>query len=349
MNGNYQQAEQLYVKAIALSKGPDLVSVGVLFTFKAICNFWLKKYPQCVEDCSNAIKCDPNDFKAHLYRSCSYACMKDYAKAAEDCERAYKLLQFQPGYEKLRPNLIKTREKIAELRNNNKKTPEPDWIEDFGIKEVPNNIEPNIKTETKSKDFPVDILERKGSPPGLPLLTPIGEVADKHLDDIIGTPQAETQAIAEKEQGNKSFQQFSHNYLAALVHYSNAIKLNPKEAVFYSNRALVYLKLNRFFEAINDCTASIDRNPTWKAFARRAAAWAALKEYALAAEDCKRALRFEPSNKECLQELQKCLHNIEEEYNKSNQENPNSEKSKKLRLVKEDIKKFCKSSGMINS
>lgn len=53
-------------------------------------------------------------------------------------------------------------------------------------------------------------------------------------------------------------------YLVALVHYSRAIKLHSKEAVFFSNRALVYLKLNRFYEAISDCTASIDRKPSIK-------------------------------------------------------------------------------------
>jgi tetratricopeptide (TPR) repeat protein len=69
-----------------------------------------------------------------------------------------------------------------------------------------------------------------------------------------------------------------------------------REAVFFSNRALVYLKLNRFYESITDCTASIDRKPSIKAYARRAAAWASLQEYFLAAEDYKRALKFESRN-----------------------------------------------------
>jgi len=87
-------------------------------------------------------------------------------------------------------------------------------------------------------------------------------------------------------------------YLVALVHYSRAIKLFPeystcscsvsllfvvislispplnvlsrrnREAVFFSNRALVYLKLNRFYESITDCTASIDRKPSIKVCTR---------------------------------------------------------------------------------
>jgi len=37
-----------------------------------------------------------------------------------------------------------------------------------------------------------------------------------------------------------------------------------REPVFFSNRALVYLKLNRFYEAITDCTASLDRKQSIK-------------------------------------------------------------------------------------
>jgi hypothetical protein len=41
-----------------------------------------------------------------------------------------------------------------------------------------------------------------------------------------------------------------------------------REPVFFSNRALVYLKLNRFYESITDCTASIDRKPSIKVCSR---------------------------------------------------------------------------------
>jgi len=87
--------------------------------------------------------------------------------------------------------------------------------------------------------------------------------------------------------------------------------LFKSNAVFYSNRACVYLKLNRYYETISDCTASIKREPTIKAFARRGAARAALGEYQLACGDYLQALEFEPQNQSCLQELARCLCNIE--------------------------------------
>ena len=78
-------------------------------------------------------------------------------------------------------------------------------------------------------------------------------------------------------QGNNAFT--AGDYLVALVHYSRAIKLysrfvskkqtsianlHCREPIFFSNRALVYLKLQRYYESITDCTASIDRKPSIK-------------------------------------------------------------------------------------
>ena len=51
-------------------------------------------------------------------------------------------------------------------------------------------------------------------------------------------------------QGNRAFA--DGDFSTALIHYSKAIKLNPKDHVFFSNRALVYLKLSRFYESMKD-------------------------------------------------------------------------------------------------
>ncbi len=125
----------------------------------------------------------------------------------------------------------------------------------------------------------------------------------------------------------------------ALYHYSKAIELNDQEAVFYSNRGLVYLKLKRYYECIIDCTASIERQASIKAYARRAAAWASLGEYFMAAEDYKRGLKFEPRNQDCLVELEKCLSCLKDEY--QNKLNSLSSGSKTQNSV--DIEKLKKS------
>jgi len=42
--------------------------------------------------------------------------------------------------------------------------------------------------------------------------------------------------------------------------YSKAIELNPNESIYFSNRAMVYKKLNKYKEAKNDCIQAIEIN-----------------------------------------------------------------------------------------
>lgn len=79
-----------------------------------------------------------------------------------------------------------------------------------------------------------------------------------------------------------------------------------------------------------------------KAYARRGAAWVALKEFFLAAEDYKKALKLQPRNLECLPELEKCLHYLERDYSIKLQTDSNNEKLKKsLFNVREDLRKIA--------
>jgi len=79
---------------------------------------------------------------------------------------------------------------------------------------------------------------------------------------------------------------------------------------------------------------------------RRAAGWAGLNEFFLAAEDYKRALGFESKNTECLRELEQCLMKLEEDYRKKLAADSNNEKLRKsLHNVREDLKKIASKIG----
>lgn len=184
----------------------------------------------------------------------------------------------------------------------------------------------------------------------LPPLVPLGESLGKGGEDLyvlcaseclnaFSPQELAVTAMEAKEQGNDAFKR--EDYKSALLNYSRAIRLNPSNAVFYSNRACVYLKLERYQETISDCTASIERLPSIKAYARRASARAALKEYWKACADYRCALDFEPTNQTCLQELAKCLCHIKEQVSRELVEgNPENADviNRKLNLIRANIK-----------
>lgn len=49
-----------------------------------------------------------------------------------------------------------------------------------------------------------------------------------------------------------------HRYEDAIVYYSKAISQNPEVSSYYSNRALCYLKLQKWIQTIEDCRRALD-------------------------------------------------------------------------------------------
>ncbi|KAK4704458.1 hypothetical protein P7C70_g1760, partial [Phenoliferia sp. Uapishka_3] len=97
--------------------------------------------------------------------------------------------------------------------------------------------------------------------------------------------QAATEA---KEKGNAAFK--LSNFPIALQHYSEAIALKDDDPTFYSNRAAVYLKLERWADAEEDAAKTVNLTPgNTKALFRRAVARRMLGNYAGARDDLKLA------------------------------------------------------------
>jgi len=61
-----------------------------------------------------------------------------------------------------------------------------------------------------------------------------------------------------KEQGNKYFN--AGKYEAAIESYSKAIALNPVVSVYYTNRALCYMKNNKWAQAVADSRSALERD-----------------------------------------------------------------------------------------
>ena len=117
----------------------------------------------------------------------------------------------------------------------------------------------------------------------------------KELGDIIYTIKLgdlnydESLALAEKykAEGTTFFQ--NNKFLEALEKYTQAIDLKietKNNAVYYSNRALVNIKLENYGSAIQDANLAIKSNPEfYKSYYRRATAYLNLKKYSEAITD----------------------------------------------------------------
>uniref|UniRef100_A0A8C1P4M1 RNA polymerase II-associated protein 3 n=1 Tax=Cyprinus carpio TaxID=7962 RepID=A0A8C1P4M1_CYPCA len=95
-------------------------------------------------------------------------------------------------------------------------------------------------------------------------------------------------------------------YEAAVECYSRGMEADGTNALLPANRAMAFLKLHRFSEAEQDCSAALALDAAYtKAFARRATARAALGRIREAKEDFEQVLKLEPGNKQAMSEIQK--------------------------------------------
>lgn len=170
------------------------------------------------------------------------------------------------------------------------------------------------------------------------------EVVKKHKQ--LETELKEKQRLAyidpalseeEKAKGNDFFKK--GQYSNAMRHYNEAIKRNPENAVLYSNRAACYMKLVEFPRAVEDCDTCIKKDPNFsksllvcvecstvnirldsisvKAYIRKGAALAAMREFSRAQKAYEDALRIDPTNQEVMEGLRSCMQSNDEDPEKA--------------------------------
>lgn len=109
-------------------------------------------------------------------------------------------------------------------------------------------------------------------------------------------PNAVEKANEFKTRGNDCVKTGQHQ--KAIHYYTEAIRLNKTEPVYYTNRALCYLKQNKFKECIDDCTIAVGLDDkAVKAYYRRMQALEQMQgDLEAALSDCKMVLSIEPKN-----------------------------------------------------
>lgn len=96
-------------------------------------------------------------------------------------------------------------------------------------------------------------------------------------------------------------------YQEAVLLFTEAVKLNPREYRFFGNRSFCYEKLQCYAEALRDAQLALSLQPGWpKGLFRQGKALMGLKRYAEAAKTFEALLRLNGSRYDAAIQLEKC-------------------------------------------
>lgn len=118
-----------------------------------------------------------------------------------------------------------------------------------------------------------------------------------------------------KEKGNAALS--AGLYEQAIGYYTQAIYLDPKNHVLYSNRSAAHAKAANYEAALEDANTTVSLNPTWsKGYSRQGSALAYLGRQEEAISAYQKGLDLEPGNQQLasgLAEVKKQLEVIKQE------------------------------------
>jgi len=106
-------------------------------------------------------------------------------------------------------------------------------------------------------------------------LDPTNDALKKELEAVMNAiaerMARQRESLEAKERAIEAFNE--QNYKTAVDLLKKAIKLDPENHIFYSNRAAAYMALEQYDKALQDADECIRLQPTWaKGFSRRGAA-----------------------------------------------------------------------------
>ncbi|NXN73791.1 TOM34 protein, partial [Himantopus himantopus] len=249
---------------------------SVLLANRAACHLKDGACRLCVADCSGALELVPFGIKPLLRRAAAYEALERYGLAYVDYKT---VLQVDCAVQAAHDGVNRMTKALLEKDGVN-------WRQKL----------PPIPT------VPVSAQTRWSVPsagaPGAntpPATAPRGEPGES---TAAGTERARTL----KEEGNELVKKGNHK--KAVEKYSESLQLN-QECATYTNRALCYLALKQYKEAVQDCTEALRLDPkNVKALYRRAQALKELKDYKSSIADIKSLLKTEPKNTAALRLLQ---------------------------------------------
>ncbi|KAG4077495.1 hypothetical protein HA402_002922 [Bradysia odoriphaga] len=172
-------------------------------------------------------------------------------------------------------------------------------------KDIKRKSSPNCQTKKNENAYPIRSHNQNVISNGHPKQS-AAHSAEPNQNGVSSTTALDANSY--KDLGNKFVK--SNDYKTAIQHYTKAIEMR-EDPVFYSNRALCFLKLEQYTECIDDCSKAVQLDPKLvKGFYRRMQANEVLCNFDLALNDCKEVIKLDPKNADAIRANQRLSQRI---------------------------------------
>lgn len=233
-----------------------------------------KNFEKALQHYNKAVELDPTEIIYLLNIAAVYFEQKEYDKCIAQCEKAIEV-----GREN-RADFKLIAKAFTRIGHAYKKMGNWKQAKVYYEKSMSEHRTPEIKTLLSDIDKIIKEEERKA-----------------YIDPV--------KAEEEKELGNQKYK--DGDYPAAIKHYTEAIKRNPDDPKYYSNRAACYTKLAAFDLGLKDCEKCVEIDPKFiKGWIRKGKILQGMQQQGKALTAYQKALELDPSNSEALEGYRSC-------------------------------------------
>ncbi|KAL6260272.1 hypothetical protein P5V15_007804 [Pogonomyrmex californicus] len=233
-----------------------------------------KNFEEALQHYNKAVELDSTEIVYLLNIAAVYFEQKEYEKCITQCEKAIDV-----GREN-RADFKLIAKAFTRIGHAYKKMENWKQAKVYYEKSMSEHRTPEIKTLLSDIDKIIKEEERKA-----------------YIDPV--------KAEEEKELGNQKYK--DGDYPAAIKHYSEAIRRNPDDPKYYSNRAACYTKLAAFDLGLKDCEKVVELDPKFiKGWIRKGKILQAMQQQGKALTAYQKALELDSQNSEALEGYRSC-------------------------------------------
>lgn len=231
-----------------------------------------RKFDEALAAYEKAIEIEPTEGTFYSNIAAVLLEKKEYEKCIEQSKKACEVAKENMGYEKVGAFIAKACIRMGNAYAKLDKIDEA--IESYDKSLMENYSDDANKRQKKMKKLK----------------------SEKERKDYLNPEEG----LAAKQRGNEFFK--AGNWPKAVGEYSDAIKRDPDNAVYYANRAAAYTKLMEFGLGMQDCEKSLMLDPAYvKAWGRKGDIEFLLRKYHRALESYDAGLSIDATNNQCVE------------------------------------------------